>query len=45
MVLPEDLQAVLPAVVGHRLQPAADVAVPLETREGIERMLAAVAVP
>ncbi|MES9848423.1 MAG: AAA family ATPase, partial [Candidatus Thiodiazotropha sp.] len=28
MVLPEDLQAILPATIGHRLQPAGDSAEP-----------------
>jgi MoxR-like ATPase len=45
MVLPEDLQAVLPAVVGHRLQPAGDQVAPPGVPPGIERMLEAVPVP
>jgi MoxR-like ATPase len=43
-VLPEDLQAVLPATVGHRLQPAGEIVG--EGSEGlVERLLDAVPVP
>jgi MoxR-like ATPase len=44
MVLPEDLQAVLPAVIGHRLQPASDQSDTLSTGEHIHRMIEAVPV-
>jgi MoxR-like ATPase len=40
-VLPEDVQAVLPGVAGHRLRPAGD----LPVTEGIGRLLEAVALP
>jgi MoxR-like ATPase len=43
-VLPEDLQAVLPATVGHRLQPAGEIVG--EGSEGlVERLLDAVPIP
>jgi MoxR-like ATPase len=44
MVLPEDLQAVLPAVIGHRLQPSNDQSEPLSSGERVQRMIAAVPV-
>ncbi len=40
-VLPEDVQAVLPGVAGHRLRPAGD----LPAAEGIGRLIEAVALP
>jgi MoxR-like ATPase len=44
MVLPEDLQAVLPAVIGHRLQPASGQSETLATGEHIHRMIETVPV-
>ena len=44
MVLPEDLQAVLPAVIGHRLQPSHDQSEPLSSSERVQRMIASVPV-
>ena len=44
LVLPEDLQTVLPAVVGHRLQPAGDQTEPLTDNEGVRLLLEAVPV-
>lgn len=45
LVLPEDLQTVLPAVVGHRLQPAGDQTEPLTGNEGVRLLLESVPVP
>ncbi len=42
-VLPEDVQAVLPAVAGHRLRPADDAPVPPERL--VRRLIEAVALP
>jgi MoxR-like ATPase len=39
MVLPEDLQAVLPAVIGHRLQPASEQTEPLTSAERARLLL------
>jgi MoxR-like ATPase len=44
MVLPEDLQAVLPAVIGHRLQASNDQSEPLSSGERVQRMIASVPV-
>jgi MoxR-like ATPase len=44
MVLPEDLQAVLPAVIGHRLQPAGDQTGPLASAERARLLLESVPV-
>ncbi|UCC55678.1 MAG: AAA family ATPase [Gammaproteobacteria bacterium] len=44
MVLPEDLQAVLPAVISHRLQPASGQPEILSTGEHIHRMIETVPV-
>jgi len=41
-VLPEDVQAVLPSVVGHRLQPAGDHA---HHKDLAESLISAVAIP
>jgi MoxR-like ATPase len=43
-VLPEDVQAVLPAVVGHRLKPRGDSQARTATEVGLE-VLNAVPVP
>ena len=45
LVLPEDLQTVLPAVVNHRLQAAASPDEVLSAQTPAERLLQAVAVP
>jgi MoxR-like ATPase len=42
MVLPEDLQAVLPAVIGHRLQPASEQAETLSSAERVRLLLESV---
>jgi MoxR-like ATPase len=45
LVLPEDLQTVLPAVVGHRLQARDEQSEPLAGSERVRRLLEAVPVP
>ncbi len=45
LVLPEDLQTVLPAVVGHRLQAAEDQARPLSGDEQVRLLLESVPLP
>ncbi len=45
MVLPEDLQVVLPAVIGHRLQPATEQAEALSAAERVRLFLESVPVP
>jgi MoxR-like ATPase len=45
LVLPEDLQAVLPAVIGHRLQPATEHAEDLTVAERMRQFLESVPVP
>jgi MoxR-like ATPase len=45
LVLPEDLQAVLPAVIGHRLQPATEQSGSLSDMECARLFLASVPVP
>jgi MoxR-like ATPase len=45
MVLPEDLQTVLPAVIGHRLQPATEHAGTLSVTERMRLFLDSVPVP
>ena len=45
MVLPEDLQAVLPAVVGHRLQPATQHVESLSVAERMKLLLDSVSIP
>lgn len=44
MVLPEDLQAILPATIGHRLQPAGDSAEPQGDRL-VMNLISAVPIP
>jgi MoxR-like ATPase len=44
MVLPEDLQAVLPATIGHRLQPAGDSAEP-QGESLVMNLISAVPIP
>ncbi|HUL41598.1 MAG TPA: MoxR family ATPase [Burkholderiales bacterium] len=41
-VLPEDVQAILPSVVGHRLQPAGDHA---QSKDPAENLISSVAIP
>ena len=45
LVLPEDLQTVLPAVIGHRLQPATEYAEDLSVMERMRLFLDSVPVP
>jgi MoxR-like ATPase len=45
LVLPEDLQAVLPAVIGHRLQPATEQVEALSVAERVRLFLESVPVP
>jgi MoxR-like ATPase len=45
LVLPEDLQAVLPAVIGHRLQPATEQSESLSVPERLRLFLASVPIP
>jgi MoxR-like ATPase len=45
LVLPEDLQAVLPAVIGHRLQPATEQAEALSVTDRVRLILESVPVP
>jgi MoxR-like ATPase len=45
LVLPEDLQIVLPAVIGHRLQPATEHAEDLSVMERMRLFLDSVPVP
>jgi MoxR-like ATPase len=45
LVLPEDLQIVLPAVIGHRLQPATEHAEDLSVMERMRLFLESVPVP
>jgi MoxR-like ATPase len=45
LVLPEDLQTVLPAVIGHRLQPATEHANDLSIAERMRQFLESVPVP
>ncbi len=45
LVLPEDLQTVLPAVIGHRLQPATEIAEDLSVTERMHLFLESVPVP
>lgn len=45
LVLPEDLQAVLPAVIGHRLQPATEQSESLSVPERLRQFLASVPIP
>jgi MoxR-like ATPase len=45
LVLPEDLQTVLPAVIGHRLQPATEHAEDLSIAERMRQFLESVPVP
>jgi MoxR-like ATPase len=45
MVLPEDLQSVLPAVIGHRLQPATEHAEALSVMERMRQFIDSVPVP
>ena len=45
LVLPEDLQTVLPAVIGHRLQPATELAEGLSVMERMRLFLESVPVP
>jgi MoxR-like ATPase len=45
LVLPEDLQAVLPAVIGHRLQPATGQSESLSVTERLRLFLASVPIP
>jgi hypothetical protein len=45
MVLPEDLQTVLPAVIGHRLQPATDDAEALSITQRMRLFLDSVPIP
>jgi MoxR-like ATPase len=45
LVLPEDLQIVLPAVIGHRLQPAAEFVEDLSVMERMRLFLDSVPVP
>jgi MoxR-like ATPase len=45
LVLPEDLQTVLPAVIGHRLQPATEHAEELSVMERMRLFLESVPVP
>ena len=45
LVLPEDLQTVLPAVIGHRLQPATEIAEDLSVMERMRLFLDSVPVP
>jgi MoxR-like ATPase len=45
MVLPEDLQVVLPAVIGHRLQPATEQAEAQSAAERVRLFLESVPVP
>jgi MoxR-like ATPase len=45
LVLPEDLQTVLPAVIGHRLQPATEHAEDLSVMERMRLFLESVPVP
>jgi MoxR-like ATPase len=45
LVLPEDLQTVLPAVIGHRLQPATEIAEDLSVMERMRLFLESVPVP
>jgi MoxR-like ATPase len=43
-VLPEDVQAILPSVVGHRLRPSADAGISVSTT-AVERLIETVPVP
>jgi MoxR-like ATPase len=45
LVLPEDLQIVLPAVIGHRLQPATEYTEDLSIMERMRLFLESVPVP